>query len=369
MARDPNDPWAFDPSDPYAGLDPSMLDPTASAPNVPSAGDATAGRTAVQAAAVDNPDAPPVETPAPTSTPTDPNNPMAPGNQPSAAGVGAPGNATDQIASYYTQFLGRAGNADEIQGWLNSGLDLGGIQNAIANSAEAKAYAVAHGFNNPPPGTDTGTTTGGTGGTGGTGNTTADSLIAALMARLSGLTAAAPINTQLDPEIRSKIMSAISMMIDQGSQPIGDVSQSQQAKAYQIASQRNAEQDRSAAMERRAAQGLLTSGPAETDVNAIDQQRSEKQSAFEAQLTTTLLADRSQKLTTALQTGAGIMSADQQAALQAELQSVNSELAKSSLQLQLTNSILSNSHFYDDLGYRIGSTAAGLNASAGSSLI
>jgi hypothetical protein len=160
----------------------------------------------------------------------------------------------------------------------------------------------------------------------------------------------------------------VAQMIDEGSKPIGDVSTSQQARAYQVASQRNAEQNRSAAAERRAASGMLFSGPMETDINAIDQQRSEKQSAFEAQLTTMLLQDRQQKLSKALDIGVGIMSADQQAALQEQLQSVNAELASSQLQLQLMNSILSNSHFYDQLGFNIGATQAGLNGSAGSAL-
>jgi hypothetical protein len=66
---------------------------------------------------------------------------MDPNNQPSAVGVGAPGNATNAIGGYYSQFLGRSGSPDEIQGWLNSGLTLQQIQNAIANSGEAQARA------------------------------------------------------------------------------------------------------------------------------------------------------------------------------------------------------------------------------------
>jgi hypothetical protein len=72
----------------------------------------------------------------PSQTTSPPAGPQNPGPQ----GVGDPGNNYNAVAGFYSTFLGRGGNASEINGWLNSGLDLGTIQNQIANSAEAQAY-------------------------------------------------------------------------------------------------------------------------------------------------------------------------------------------------------------------------------------
>jgi hypothetical protein len=68
-----------------------------------------------------------------------------------APNVPAPGNPTNEISGFYDRFLGpgraQSGAAD-VQNWANSGLDLGTIQNRIANSPEAMAYAKA---NQPSP--------------------------------------------------------------------------------------------------------------------------------------------------------------------------------------------------------------------------
>jgi hypothetical protein len=72
-------------------------------------------------------------------------NPLDPNNQPSAVGVGAPGNATNAINGFYQKWMGRAPeSADVVQQYINSGKSLSEIENLIANSAEAKAYAAAH---------------------------------------------------------------------------------------------------------------------------------------------------------------------------------------------------------------------------------
>lgn len=86
---------------------------------------------------------------APSSTPYDP---MAAGNQPSSVGVGAPGNATDLIKSWYMQFLGRGASDAEVQSHMQNPGGLGAIQNVIANSPEAMAYAKSQGFGQPNPG-------------------------------------------------------------------------------------------------------------------------------------------------------------------------------------------------------------------------
>ena len=67
---------------------------------------------------------------------------------------------------------------------------------------------------------------------------------------------------------------------------------------------------------------------------------------------------------TALQTGAGIMNADQQAEIQRELQHVNAVMAENSLKLQLAQALLSNQRFYDQLGFDIGQTELSGNQAA-----
>jgi len=69
-------------------------------------------------------------------------------------------------------------------------------------------------------------------------------------------------------------------------------------------------------------------------------------------------------LTTALTAGAGILSADQEAAYRSELAQVNSEIAKMSLQSQLASALMNNQLGYDRLGFDIGSLEAYLNAQA-----
>lgn len=59
--------------------------------------------------------------------------------------VAAPGNDYNAVAGYYSSFTGDHGGNGvtpaEINGWLSSGLSLGEIQNKIANSDEAQAFA------------------------------------------------------------------------------------------------------------------------------------------------------------------------------------------------------------------------------------
>lgn len=65
--------------------------------------------------------------------------------------VPAPGNDANQVAGWYSSFLGRAPEAGIVDTWLKSGLSLGQIQNAIANSSEAMTYAKSKGFGQPNP--------------------------------------------------------------------------------------------------------------------------------------------------------------------------------------------------------------------------
>ncbi len=135
-ADDPAAPMA----ETAASVDPSTPSPDyVREPSAPSAGVNTPVFTAASQTETN-----PTPTPAPAAAAN--TDPLSAWNQPSAAGVGTPGNATNAINGYYSQFLGRTPENDAVvQAWLNSGLDLGGIQNAIANSAEAKSYAERQG--------------------------------------------------------------------------------------------------------------------------------------------------------------------------------------------------------------------------------
>jgi len=164
-----------------------------------------------------------------------------------------------------------------------------------------------------------------------------------------------------DP-FRQQILDSLKQLIAQGSEPIGDVSNDPRSRAARTSAQRNYEQARSEAAERRASQGLLFSGATETDINAAQQQRAETQQVVEAQIAGSLLQDRKEKLTTALQLGAGIISEDQRLQVQKELAQVEQALHSTQLQLQLAQSLMQNQQFYDKLGYDLGLQEAGLNS-------
>jgi len=164
--------------------------------------------------------------------------------------------------------------------------------------------------------------------------------------------------------LRSSILAALQDLIKQGQQPVGDVGNTEVARQFALSQQRSGEQQRRAVASRRAAEGTLNSGGFDTEVGKIQQQQAVNQATYEAGLVDNILNDRRAKLVTALQTGAGIMNADQQAELQRELQHVNSVMAENSLKLQLAQALLSNQRFYDELGFNIGQTELSGNQAA-----
>lgn len=197
-------------------------------------------------------------------------------------------------------------------------------------------------------------------------------LINSLVSRLlggGGLFAGIGGQSQNQDPFRAQLMDALSKLVQEGQQPVGDVSASPQAKAFQRASTRNAEKQRSRLAEQRGAQGLLRSGTFEQDKNAIDQQTAAAQSGYEAQLANTILEDRKQKLEYALTTGAGYITNEQQLQLQRELQGINAALAQTSIQLQLAQALLGNQRFYDQLGFNIGQAEQGGNQVAGNAIL
>jgi len=176
-------------------------------------------------------------------------------------------------------------------------------------------------------------------------------------------TAKTPENQALNDSLRSSILSILQEMT--GGLP--DTGKSPQAQQYRISSQREAERMRSQAAEARAQQGsgaLLNSGAYQGDVEGINQARAEGQARFEATLTQQLLDDRRQRLALALNTGAGMLTSDQEMNLRAQLAQIDYAMQQNQMQLQYLNSNRQNQQFYDDLGFRIGSKEADLNAGA-----
>jgi hypothetical protein len=167
-------------------------------------------------------------------------------------------------------------------------------------------------------------------------------------------------------EFETALRSAISELLRTGMQSgLPDTGTSPQARQFALSSTREAERARSDAMERASLQpGGTASGKALSDVEGINQARAEAQARFEVGLTQQLLTERQQKLALALQTGAGMLNAEQERTLRAELAAVDAALQQNRLQLDWYNSQNSNQQFYDDLGFRIGSREADLNSQA-----
>lgn len=204
-------------------------------------------------------------TPAPN--PYDPNNPANQGtggtfNQP------APGNDANQIQGWFGAYLNRPASNDDLTYWLNQAqTNPGGlsyVQNQIANSPEAMAYAKSKGFGQPnPPSTPAAPAAPATPGTA---SVTApptsgftDALRAILMQRLQS--ASAPVD-----ENSPQIASAISAARDEGT--------------------RASEQERTALAENLYAHGGLNTAAIPQQI----QQSAEKQALGIGSLRATLIA-------------------------------------------------------------------------------
>ena len=107
-----------------------------------------------------------------------------------------------------------------------------------------------------------------------------------------------------------------------------------QRDVHNVALQRAAERRRASAAERAAAQGTLDSGGFDVTADQIEADRGMGEAAFEADLATRELEGQRARLMQALQIGAGIMSQQQQLALQKELALIDQQLREKALALQ-----------------------------------
>lgn len=182
-----------------------------------------------------------------------------------------------------------------------------------------------------------------------------------------------PINyqPQTTPAYDDLVRNAIMDAIRTGQQPV-DATDPQIAPllaAVQGQGQRAKEQNQGQLAERLSAKHLLSSGAYDTGVERYNQGIDEATGGTLAQMMTSVLSQRQQKLMQAIQMGSNYLNADQARQLQAELASVNSALAqyqaKSSVGLGTLASLLQNQQFYDALGNQIGQFASSQNSNAG----
>ena len=193
----------------------------------------------------------------------------------------------------------------------------------------------------------------------------AGTLTQSLMQQFGGATTNAQ-NAEMEAALRASILQ----LLGQGSQSgLPDTGSSPQAQQFRLSSTREADRARSQAMESRAQTGLLHSGPAEGDIEGIQQARAESQARFEVGLTQQLLTERQQKLALALQTGAGMLNAEQDRALRAELAAVDAALQQNRLKLDWQQTQNQNQQFYDDLGFRIGDREAYWNSQTAGAML
>lgn len=170
--------------------------------------------------------------------------------------------------------------------------------------------------------------------------------------------------TEAQNALRTALETALQQLISQNSgDSLGDVSATPQAQAFGLANQRSAESLRSMLAERLSTEGVGnvegggTSGAFDSDMIGVERGRGEAQMQYEGQLAERMLTEKKDRLTQALQMGAAYLSDQQRIQLQSELQRLNSALEMARMAQQ-------NTQFYDDLGYRIGVTEAGLNRDA-----
>lgn len=256
-------------------------------------------------------------TPAPPPPAPAPDPSMAPGAQPSSAGAGDPGNASNAIAGYYSSFLGRSAAASEISGWLNSGLSLGDIQNGIANSPEAAAYAKSHAAQTPAPVQSSGG--GGGGSSAGASPTTAQTFASVNSSTLADN----PFLDQIRALIQQRLQS-VSTPVDPNAPEI-----SASLSAAQDQNARQSKLERSQLAERLYGQGQ---GALNTDALTRNiQQSNEKNATSQATLKSTLIMNeynqKASELQNLLQLAVSSGDADsarmvqlQLAALQAQVQ-------------------------------------------------
>lgn len=157
----------------------------------------------------------------------------------------------------------------------------------------------------------------------------------------------------MNDEVRNTIMR----LLGQGAGDISvtDPNLAPAARAYRNAAQRETQRRREVMAERLAAQGLGDSGAFDAEVASGLQDEGTGIANFESQLILNEMKNRREELMQALQLGAGLLTAEQQRAVQLEIAHLEAALRREGMSLQ-------NQQFYDNLGFNIGDREAYWNA-------
>ena len=152
----------------------------------------------------------------------------------------------------------------------------------------------------------------------------------------------------------NSIRDQILKLIGQGPVSANDPDVRPAIDAYRTASQRGLAQERNAIAERMNQQGLANSGAMDTATQNAMENAGTQQAQFAGNLVAQQALARRNQIADMLRVGAGVMSADDQRALQLQLAQLDAGLR----QQTITNQ---NSQFYDQLGTNVGMFNANMN--------
>ena len=161
--------------------------------------------------------------------------------------------------------------------------------------------------------------------------------------------------SELDAAIRQKLLDFLAR--DNTNISVEDPNLRPAAQAYGNAAQRETQRRREIMAERMAAQGMGDSGAMDAEIASGLQDEGVGVANFEANLVLQEMQSRREELQQALTLGAGLITAEQQRALQAELANLDAAIRREAMALQ-------NQQFNDTLGFNIGDREAYWNAVA-----
>jgi hypothetical protein len=159
-----------------------------------------------------------------------------------------------------------------------------------------------------------------------------------------------------DDEFDAAVRTGILDDINRNTAPVdeNDPTMAAQRRAYSSEQDRSMAQNREVLAARGAAQGYGT-GALDAGVTGLLESGMDAKSSNNAQMMADRYSQQLESLNAALNRGAGILNADETRELQASIAAIEAEMQKLGLQMN-------DSHFYDDLGFRIGSQQSSVDS-------
>ena len=164
-------------------------------------------------------------------------------------------------------------------------------------------------------------------------------------------------NTTFGNSMRDWLVKAL----NQGPVSVNDPEIAPAVLANRMATERGLQDQRSAIAERMNAQGLTGSGALDTAMQAAQERASSGEAQFSGNAVLDQAKARRQELVNLMQTGAGIMNADEARALQGKIADLDAYLREQSITNQ-------NTQFYDQLGLSAAQWQALMNSGIFNSL-